>query len=154
MDEKPGKKTDKPGSGPGGSKPNPDKKDKLGAGEVLRGGKELDQPGRRGGPGPEGAENTKGKPKLKPQEPSTLEQLDEDIREFLGADPFEDSFRPARRRPNDEGPDILGQGLRPPAEEEVIVPGDPSNLGARAGRRRKVLEVEQSPVLRRGLLGV
>lgn len=154
-DEKPGGKTDKPGSGPGGSKPDPNKKDKLGAGGgTFGGGGETDGTGRGGRNGPEGAETTKGKPELKPQEPSTLEKLDEDIRDVLGADPFEPSIRPPPRQPNDERPNALGQGLRPPAEEEVIVPGDPSNLGARARRRRNVLEVDPSPVARRGLLGV
>lgn len=151
MGKKPDEKTAKPGSGPGGSKPNPGEKDKLGTARTDT----LGGPGREDRQGPEGSEKTKGKPELKPQEPSTLEQLDEDIREVLGADPFQESFRPPRRQPSDERPNALGQGLRPPEEEEEeVIPGDPSDLGARARRRRKVLEVDQPPVARRGLLGV
>ena len=63
--------------------------------------------------------------------------------------------RSGRRPPNDERPGLLGQGVRPPSnDEEVIVPGDPSNLGARGRRRRTVDQVNNPPLLRRGLLGV
>lgn len=151
-DEKPGGKTDKPGSGPGGSKPNPSAKDKLGAG----GTSVVGGPGRDSRQGPEGAEKTKGKPELKPRDLGTLEQIDLDIRKSLGADPFQDSFRPSPRRAGsgDERPNFLNRLAPPPVEEEVILPGDPSNLGARGRRRRNVLDVDQSPVRRRGLLGV
>lgn len=70
--------------------------------------------------------------------------------------PTEREVRPGRRNPNDEGASLLGQGLtpRPPEEEDPIIPGDPSNLGARGRRRRGQDAVTASPVLRRGLLGV
>ena len=63
--------------------------------------------------------------------------------------------RPGRRPPNDDRPGGL---LRPPPapeeEEPPIIPGDPSNLGARGRRRRSENDSNASPVLRRGLLGV
>lgn len=48
--------------------------------------------------------------------------------------------RPAEKGPSDE--------------EEVILPGDPNDLGARGRRRRREDDDTPSPVLRRGLLGV
>lgn len=58
-----------------------------------------------------------------------------------------------RRNPRDD--DL--RPLRPvssPAEEEEIIPGNPDDLGARGKRRGSKDEVNASPVLRRGLLGV
>lgn len=62
-----------------------------------------------------------------------------------------DGFRP----PNDELNPGLQFPIKPP-EEEVppIVPGDPDDLGERGRRRRSRDNVNTSPVLRRGLLGV
>ena len=62
---------------------------------------------------------------------------------------------PGFNPPNDE----LNAGLlfpvKPPEEEEPpIVPGDPDDLGERERRRRSRDDVNASPVLRRGLLGV
>lgn len=42
----------------------------------------------------------------------------------------------------------------PAEEEEVIIPGDPNDLGERGRRRRQEDDRDASPVLRRGLLGV
>lgn len=60
--------------------------------------------------------------------------------------------RPGRNS-NDERLRLLGAGAARPEEEEII-PGDPSNLGARGRRRRTEDRINSSPVLRRGLLGV
>ena len=54
-----------------------------------------------------------------------------------------------------ESPDHEFFGTPAPEEEEpVLLPGNPSNMGARAARRRKEDDDTPSPILRRGLLGV
>lgn len=60
------------------------------------------------------------------------------------------------RPPNDELNAGLFRPTRAPEEEEpeIIVPGNPDDLGERGRRRRTRDGVNSSPVLRRGLLGV
>lgn len=65
------------------------------------------------------------------------------------------SRRPERRPPNDELNTGVFRPAKPPEEEEPrILPGDPDDLGERGRRRRTRDDVNSSPVLRRGLLGV
>lgn len=83
-----------------------------------------------------------------------LTRTDKEIRAALGADPFQESFRPGPRAPNDEQERSLVAPRPPKDEEPLIVPGDPDDLGERGRRRRTRDGVNTSPVLRRGLLGV
>lgn len=89
----------------------------------------------------------------------TLDEWSNDIQEALGGDaqditvPTERPFDGAHRRnPNDEV--RSPPPLKPPEEDEPIIPGDPNDLGARGRRRGTRDAVNASPVLRRGLLGV
>lgn len=103
----------------------------------------------------DGGDPTKEEPGLIEQARDFLDQTDKEIRAALGADPFHESFRPGPRAPNDERPGLFGQNLSPrPAEEEEFIPGDPTNLGTRGRRRRTTDDVNASPVMRRGLLGI
>ncbi len=56
--------------------------------------------------------------------------------------------------PENNQPRPILRPNRPPKEEEVIIPGDLDDLGERGRRRRSSDDVNTSPVLRRGLLGV
>lgn len=60
--------------------------------------------------------------------------------------------RTDRRNPNDD--ERPPPALKPPEEDEPIIPGDPDDFGARGRRRGTRDDVNASPVLRRGLLGV
>lgn len=64
---------------------------------------------------------------------------------------FERTLHPRRERDEDRQ---RPRSLRPAPEEEEIVPGNPDDLGARGKRRRTIDEVNNPPLLRRGLLGV
>lgn len=92
-------------------------------------------------------------------EDDPLAKLDRTIQEFLGGGPAIDPNEPSRRnpprRPSDEENDRrLIPVTRPNEEEEPLLPGDPSDLGARGRRRRTRDDGQESPVMRRGLLGV
>lgn len=93
---------------------------------------------------------------LAPTDP--LAMLDRKIQEFLGGGPALDPNDPSRRnpprRPSDEEFDRPIGPTSTSEEEEPLLPGDPNDLGARGHRRRAKDDVTQSPVLRRGLLGV
>ena len=69
-----------------------------------------------------------------------------------GFDPQTPEARRHHRNPNDD--QRPARPVLKPPEEEPIIPGDPSNLGARGRRRGARDDVNASPVLRRGLLGV
>lgn len=91
-------------------------------------------------------------------EEDPLAKLDRTIQEFLGGGPAIDPNEPSRRnpprRPSDEENDRRLEPVLRPSEEEPLVPGDPNDLGARGRRRRTLDDGQESPVLRRGLLGV
>lgn len=105
-----------------------------------------------GRPGGGSGDPTKNEPGLVQQAVDALARIDKEFRAAVGADPFQESFRPDPRPPNDERPPR--PALKPPDEEEPIVPGDADDLGARDRRRGARDAVNASPVLRRGLLGV
>lgn len=84
------------------------------------------------------------------------------VDEFLQQDQTPQNITPPTERtgsgfnpPNDELNPRLARPAKPPEEEEPpILPGNPDDLGARGRRRRRDDDVNASPVLRRGLLGV
>lgn len=89
------------------------------------------------------------------QPPGFLERADAAIQEALSGTPGDDRITTPNDRAPDRGPDIpLPERRSRDDDEEVIIPGDPNDLGARAQRRRREDDDTPSPVLRRGLLGV
>lgn len=67
-------------------------------------------------------------------------------------DPQNPGERRHHRNPNDD--ERPPPSLKSQEEEAPIIPGDPNDLGARGARRRSKDDINASPVLRRGLLGV
>lgn len=118
--------------------------------------------GRGGRPGNLPGDDRNERDPVRPSEPlaptDPLAVLDRRIQEFLGGGPAIDPNDPGRRnpprRPSDEESDRRIGPVSKPEEEDLLIPGDPDNLGARGRRRRTQEDVSQSPVLRRGLLGV
>lgn len=93
------------------------------------------------------------------EEPTGIRGLLEDVEVFFN----EDLAGPPQGGPGTGGsvqgpennqPRPILRPNRQPEEEEIIIPGDPDDLGERARRRRSRDDVNTSPVLRRGLLGV
>lgn len=126
---------------------------------LMEGPENNQEGGERGRPRGPGVDLGAGDPTLNERglvPGSTLDRLDRQIQGLFSGEPQDITIPtelPGMRPPNDEERGFLGPPPGPD-EEEPLFPGDPNDLGARARRRRTIDEVNNPPLLRRGLLGV
>lgn len=156
--QKPDRKTPKPGGSPGGAKPGSSEKPNGGVSGVDETITTRDRDNKLPGDDVNGSDPTEAPRGLVDRVDASLKELHRDIQKAFSG-PSQDITTPTERSgvrpPNDERLPVLN-GSRPTPEEEEpsIVAGDPDDLGERGRRRRRRDDVNASPVLRRGLLGV